>query len=243
MNSRPCRILLGSASPRRREILSRLGVRFVVVEHTAEELATGLEPELLARENARRKARTLVIETLPCSGRSGHRPSPARGRSTTNDGSVLRELVLTVDTIVVLDGAVLGKPRDVSEARRMLRTLSGRTHEVVSGLHLEERTGRARSATLSCTTRVTFRTLTRSEIRWYAATGEGLDKAGAYGIQDLGTLLVERVEGCYFNVVGFPVATFLEALRRLAIPFLALVAPGSRGWIDEDLDGRSGRSD
>jgi septum formation protein len=206
------RILLASASPRRRSLLAELGIRFRAVDPAVEERSHGLPPAELACENARAKAHAV----LAASGTAPEAPPD------------LRELVLAVDTIVVLGGECLGKPRSAREAARMLGRLSGRTHRVVSGLHLE-RPGSDRPVNLPTITEVTFRRLTPTEIRWYVATGEGTDKAGAYGIQHLGALLVERVSGCYFNVVGLPVGTFVHALERLAVPLSALLEPGSPG--------------
>lgn len=187
------RVLLASTSPRRKEILRQLGVDFRVVAQGAEEAAHGLMPVELACANARVKALSARV--------------PRRA---------LNSIVVGVDTIVVLGDRVLGKPRDDRESARMIASLSGRTHEVISGIHLELPAER-RSATLAASTRVTFRRLSRREIRWYVETGEGGDKAGAYGIQGLGAVLVERIDGDYFNVVGFPVQAFLRALAGLGL--------------------------
>ena len=205
----PYRLLLASQSPRRRQFLSDLGIRFRAVNPDAEELSQGLPPDGLARENARLKA----LAALP-------------GRKARH----LNELVLAVDTIVVLGSRVLGKPCSAREAEGMLAALSGRTHEVISGLHLQVAGREGRAVTRSASTQVTFRRLSRRQIHWYVATGEGKDKAGAYGIQCLGALLVERIDGCYFNVVGFPVGAFLDALDDLSIPLDGLLAPNSDGF-------------
>ena len=133
----------------------------------------------------------------------------AVGKARSVDGG--DSLVLGVDTVVVLDGAVLGKPADAGEARSMLERLSGRTHEVVSGICLRspgwEEIGRAVTA-------VTFRELAVGEVADYAATGEWEGRAGGYAIQGFGASLVERIEGDYLNVVGLPAALLLEALSR-----------------------------
>ena len=216
-------VVLASASPRRKEMLTRLAIRFRVEKPMVDEETDGLSPLDLAQVNARRKARSVGAFLL-------RSPGPTQE---------LKEAVLGVDTIVVLDGIVLGKPRDAREAQAMLEALSGRTHEVISGLHLE-RMGPAESAlTLACSTKVTFRRLSRRETEWYSNTGEGLDKAGAYGIQDLGSLLVKRIDGCYFNVVGFPVGTFLTALKRLSIPLANLAvedSPSASAWASTSFD-------
>ena len=122
-------------------------------------------------------------------------------------------VVLGADTEVVLDGRYLGKPRDAADAARMLRALSGRTHEVVTGLALvDARSGREQ--TLAVTTRVTMLDASDDEIAAYVATGEPLDKAGAYAVQGLGARLVARVDGCFTNVVGLPVETARRLLER-----------------------------
>lgn len=146
----------------------------------AEELLDGEDPVALAVENARRKA--LAV-----------------------DGP----LVLGVDTVVVLDGAIFGKPADEAAARETLTRLAGRTHEVVSGIAVLE-DGAARTA--SATTRVTFRALSDDTLDWYVATGEWRERAGGYAIQGRGAALVAGIEGDYLNVVGLPVPALLELL-------------------------------
>lgn len=127
------------------------------------------------------------------------------------------DLILAADTTVALDGRELGKPSDANEARRMLSALSGRTHDVCTGVHLifVDRNGRPRERSLLEGTRVTFFELDPTEVDAYVATGEPLDKAGAYGIQGLGRALVRGIEGDYFNVVGLPVARTLRAMADL----------------------------
>jgi len=122
-------------------------------------------------------------------------------------------VVLGADTEVVLDGRYLGKPRDADDAARMLRALSGRTHEVVTGLALVDAPS-GREETLAVTTRVTMLDASDEDIAAYVATGEPLDKAGAYAVQGLGARLVARVDGCFTNVVGLPVETARRLLER-----------------------------
>ncbi len=180
---------LVSTSPRRAEILSAIGIPFHVIPPVGEieETRSG-DPEEITVANARAKAESI-------------------GRS---DEPVL----LAGDTLVVAGGEVLGKPSGPEEARRMLRLLSGRRHRVVTGLYAV--TGRGgRAAGTAENTDVWFRDLSDAEIEAYVATGESLDKAGAYGIQGIGSLLVSRIEGCYFNVVGLPLARVLRLLREL----------------------------
>ena len=177
-------LVLASRSPQRRAILAQLGVRFEVSAPDAEELAAG-EPHAVVVENALRKARSVGAR------------APDR-------------LVLGVDTTVVLDGRIHGKPRDAAEAKAFLDALAGRWHEVWSGLALVR--GRADQLTAAATTRVRFRALRPVDLDWYVASGEWRDRAGGYAIQGRGAALVERIEGDYSNVVGLPVT----ALIRLA---------------------------
>jgi septum formation protein len=158
-----------------------------VVVPQVEELSEG-EPRRIARENAIRKARAV----------------PAPG-----------DRVLGADTEVVLDGRVFGKPRDEQEAETFLQRLSGRTHEVMTGIALREPDGGERSDV--AVTRVRFRRLEQRDIRWYLATREWEDRAGAYAIQGRGAALVEDIEGDYWNVVGLPVAALLRLVPDLVV--------------------------
>jgi septum formation protein len=188
----PGPLALASTSPRRAAILAGLGVAFRVVAPAdgSEEGVEGL-PGAIALRHAEAKARSVV-------GRAG---SP---------------IILGADTVVVKGGRVLGKPRDEAEAAAMLRFLSGGPHEVVTGVFvLDTRSGRSSSGVE--TSRVFFRDLSDAEISGYVATGEPLDKAGAYGVQGIGGVLVERVEGCYFNVVGLPLVRTRAVLRSLLV--------------------------
>lgn len=185
-------IILASASPRRSELLKAIGLPFQVVPSLVEEVEAG--------------------------GRPG--PEVALARAAQKAAKVAAQyperLVLGCDTVVSLDGMIMDKPADEREAAEMLRTLSGRTHLVSTGLVLQHLTG-GRTLRQVVTTRVTFRTLSDEEIRGYLATGEPYDKAGGYGIQGKGSLLVERIEGCYFNVVGLPLARLGEMLKSFGV--------------------------
>jgi septum formation protein len=182
------RLVLASASPRRREILTALGVPFEVIPTGVEETTAG-RPEEAVVENALRKARA----------------GAAR---------VPQALVLGADTDVVLDGRVLGKPADAGEARRRLEALSGRTHEVLSGLALVEPGGAERTALERSL--VTFRTLDPAILELYLASEEWRDRAGGYAIQGLGSILVARLEGDFSNVVGLPVGALLRMAPALS---------------------------
>lgn len=182
-------LVLASQSPRRRELLRRLGLPCTVHPSEADEaVVPGTPPDALVRELALLKAADVA------------RQHPDA-------------LTLGADTIVVLDGDVLGKPADTDEARAMLRRLSGRTHIVYSGLALVHPPD-GREVTAYEATDVTFAPLSDDEIAAYVATGAPMDKAGAYGIQDdFGALFVARVEGDYYNVVGLPLHRLYRTLR------------------------------
>jgi len=128
-------------------------------------------------------------------------------------------IVVAADTVVVLDDVILGKPVDDRDAERMLAKLSGKMHRVITGLAVLD-TGTGKTRTESADTRVWFRTLTQDQIVSYVSTGESLDKAGAYGIQGKGSLLVDRIEGCYFNVVGLPLLLLDRMLADFGIKLL-----------------------
>jgi septum formation protein len=207
-DSKHPRILLASASPERRRILERLGLRFDV-------LATGVAED----NDATLTARELVARHASAKADAALEMSPDH------------DLVIACDTIAECDGRVLGSPRTDDEARRMLKALSGRTHAIVSGLVVaakdSARAGSARRAGRVVETEVTFRTYDDATLDAYVRTGEPLHKAGAYGIQGLGALLVERVAGSHTNVQGLPVEALAECLAGLGYDLMALVEPGS----------------
>ena len=178
-------LTLASRSPQRRAILEQLGVEFRVEEPDAEELTDG-DARTLVLENARRKAR-----------------------------SVPAERVLGVDTAVVLDGRTFGKPADEPEAEVFLRRLSGRTHEVMSGIVLHERGDERADVAV---TRVRFRLLEQHDLDWYLQTGEWRDRAGGYAIQGRAAALVAGIEGDSSNVVGLPVTALVELAPDLLRP-------------------------
>lgn len=181
------KLVLSSRSPQRRALLTQLAIPFrVEVSRHEEDLHHG-RPEHTVESNARGKAAEVL-------------------RRATLEAD---ELVLGVDTVVVIDGLVLGKATDEQEATAYLQRLAGRRHEVHSGLHL---CAARQAVTLRAATSVTFRRLDAAAIARYVRCGEWRERAGAYAIQGIGSALVERVDGDYFNVVGLPVAALLEAL-------------------------------
>jgi len=181
-------LILASASPRRRELLSKAGFTFACDPVDVDErVRRGERPVAYVRRLARAKARAAALRH-PCA------------------------VVVGADTAVILRGHILGKPEDAADAARMLGLLSGRWHEVLTGVAVA-RDRRLLDAVAS--TRVLFATLSREEIEWYVSSGEPGDKAGAYGIQGLAARFVERVDGSCSNVVGLPVAEVYRLLSRL----------------------------
>jgi septum formation protein len=190
-------LLLGSQSPRRRQLLEGLGIPVeVFVAPVDEALVPGERPDAMATRLARQKG-AAVLYAMHRDGRA----DPPRW-------------ILCADTIVHIGGELLGKPRDADDARRMMRLLSGRTHHVTTGFVLHGADAFDAPAYAE-TTAVTFRGLSEDEVRRYAATGEGADKAGGYGIQGLAAAFVERIEGSYSNVVGLPLHRVVEVLLRV----------------------------
>lgn len=190
-NLKKYKVRLASNSPRRRELLSGLGIDYEVkllpnIDETYPDSLKGEEiPVYIAREKA-----------------DAYRPSMEKD-----------ELIITADTIVYTDGKVLGKPHDADDARRMLHRLSGRSHQVITGVCI---TTHEFQHTFSAVTEVTFDTLTDEEIDFYIATYRPLDKAGAYGIQEwIGFIGASALNGSYFNVMGLPIQRLYQELKRL----------------------------
>lgn len=188
------KFILASKSPRRREILENLGVRFEIVTAETDESSTVTEPCALVRELSERKG--LAVRDLLLS----------QGRDLSDT------VIISSDTVVSVDGQILGKPHDREDAERMLRLLSGREHEVISGISL---IGSDRQGVDCDVTRVKFAPLTDHNISYYLQSGEPFDKAGAYAIQGLASMWIEGIHGCYFNVVGLPVHKMCQLYSEL----------------------------
>ncbi|MCM1118137.1 MAG: Maf family protein [bacterium] len=202
------RIVLASGSPRRRELLAGLGLEYTVLVSGVEEHVTKREPAEVVEELSAQKAydvfQSLISET------SGEKLSPGDEREDI--------LVIGADTIVAVDGEILGKPADEKEAAQMLERLSGRRHQVYTGVTLHgNRQGEILRHTFYECTQVEFYPMTEEEILWYISTGEPMDKAGAYGIQGMGGRFVRAIEGDYNNVVGLPVARLYQELKAMHI--------------------------
>ena len=191
MQDKPA-LILASGSPRRRDLIGRLGLPYVCrVSGLDEDLAAASEPSLLAARLARMKAREV-----------------ASGEP--------RNLVIGCDTLVCLDGRILGKPSDRRDARKMLRALRGRTHDVITAVAVvESESGREETAVV--TSQVRMHRFRESVLSRYLDSGDSLDKAGAYGIQTAGAELVESFSGCFFNIVGLPLCELARLLARFGM--------------------------
>lgn len=199
LSENPPGIVLGSGSPRRAELLKSLGLPFEVISSdVSEDMVDGFRPELLVQILAQLKAFAVALK------------APFH-------------LVIGSDSTISLDGVILGKPRDDEDANDMLKALSGRSHAVLTGVALVDgRTGRANVRWVE--TVIRFHVLSPNAIDEYVATGEPLDKAGSYAIQGEGGRLVESIEGCYNNVVGFPLCEVASLLRDAGLNGIAVDA-------------------
>jgi septum formation protein len=186
-------IVLASGSPRRREILTSLGLDFRVIPGNAsEDLDEGISPEVAVSELSRRKAMAVA------------------------SGLSEETLIIGSDTVIANDGRILGKPQDDDDAFRMLSNLRGATHQVLTGVTVLD-TASGRSETKVVSTAVTMRNYTDEEISAYVATGEPRDKAGSYAIQGLGKSMVQEIAGSFDNVVGMPSSALLELLGMFGV--------------------------
>lgn len=189
------KIVLASASPRRKELLAKLGLKFKVDPGDyEEELTPGLEPHQLAKKLSLEKARAIAPKYQ-------------------------NAVIIAADTFGVLEDSILGKPHNEREAGEMLAAMSGKMHLVITGFTiLDTETGK--TLTRSVETKVYFKQLTPEEIETYVKSGEPLDKAGAYAIQGLGAVLVERLDGDSYNVIGLPLAALAESLKEFGVKVL-----------------------
>lgn len=203
------KIILASASPRRRELLTQIGLAFEVVVSKTEEKITSTEPARVVEELSAQKAEA-VWEKLVLGARDVEQN---RGES-----AMAGIIVLGADTVVACDGKILGKPVDVENAVEMLRMLQGRGHEVYTGVTvLYEENGEKKVLTFHEKTIVHFCPMTETQIREYVATGDPMDKAGSYGIQGFCARYIRGIEGDYNNVVGLPVGRVYQELSKLGL--------------------------
>lgn len=190
-------LVLASSSPRRQELIALLGLPVQILpSRVDEDTPEHWTPSKIVEGLAERKALAVKAE-----------------HAEDIDSS---SIVVGSDTIVVLNGKVMGKPRDARDAERMLQELSGKVHKVYTGVSCI-RVSDAKTVTSHRVTKVRMRELSQDQISRYVATGEPMDKAGSYGIQEIGSLLVEYIEGCYFNVVGLPVSLLAVQLEQFDI--------------------------
>ena len=189
------KIILASGSPRRKELLEKIGLKFdVEPADFIEDMPAGLSTHEIAKKLSLGKARKVSLHHLDA-------------------------IIIGADTFGVLDGKILGKPHHAAQAKKMLGMLSGKSHLVITGITvMDSATGKTETSTVE--TIVHFRKLTGEEIDAYIATGEPLDKAGAYAIQGLGALLIDRIEGDYYNVIGLPLSTLAEILKDFGVKVL-----------------------
>jgi len=188
-------IILASASPRRKEIFGKTGLRFKVDESDCDEKAdSGLKPHDLAKFLSRTKAKNV-----------------ARRHKNA--------LVIGADTIVIAGRTIFGKPGNLEQAREMLKTLSGRSHSVITGFTIIDTKGN-KELSMSVETKVYFKRLGAEEIKAYIRSGEPFGKAGAYGIQGLGAVMVKKIEGDFFNVMGLPLYALAEGLKKFGVHVL-----------------------
>ena len=215
------RLILASASPRRAELLRAAGYSFeVVVTDVDESIRPGESPSIYVRRLAADKSAAAQASVVSAFRRTVSGPAKAGHYREEDSGPAkaghYREeempVILGADTTVVVDGEILGKPRDDEDGRDMLRRLSGRAHQVMTGVSLRQgafEVGRVETSS------VVFRALTDEDISWYVASGEGRDKAGGYAIQGLASRFIPSISGSYSNVVGLPVAAVHELMRSL----------------------------
>ena len=188
-------VILASASPRRKELLEKIGLRFKVEPSNYEEdITSALEPHELAQKISLEKAKVVANK---------HQ----------------NVIVVAADTFIVFGDQILGKPHTEKEARKMLEAISGKSHSVITGFSIID-TSNNKTLSKSVETKIYVRKLTLAEIDAYVKSKEPLDKAGAYAIQGLGSVFVEKIDGDYYNVVGFPLSALTEALKEFDINIL-----------------------
>ena len=221
------KIILASASPRRRELLTQIGLTFEVVVSETEEKITSTEPAKVVEELSSQKAEavwekltsTAVSQVLDTNAERPDEVSGAGSAEQNCDESTMADtIVLGADTVVACDGKILGKPVDAENAVAMLTMLQGRAHEVYTGVTiLYGENGEKKTKTFHEKTNVHFCPMTEAQIREYVATGDPMDKAGAYGIQGFCARYIRGIEGDYNNVVGLPAGRVYQELHGLGL--------------------------
>lgn len=189
-------MILASKSPRRKEILAQLGFQLQIKSKDIEEISDKVEIVEQIKDISLKKVMAVAVENP-------------------------KEFVVGADTVVVIDGEILGKPKSEMDAEKMLKSLSGKNHEVITAytlINLEKNI----KITNSVESTVYFKQISNEEIEWYIKSGEPMDKAGAYGIQGLGSIFVDKIDGDFFAIMGFPINHFIKTLNNLKIPIESL---------------------
>lgn len=189
-------MILASKSPRRKEILAQLGFQLQIKSKDIEEISDKVEIVEQIKDISLKKVMVVAVENP-------------------------KEFVVGADTVVVIDGKILGKPKSEMDAEKMLKSLSGKSHEVITAytlINLEKNI----KITNSVESTVYFKQISNEEIEWYIKSGEPMDKAGAYGIQGLGSIFVDKIDGDFFAIMGFPINHFIKTLNNLKIPIESL---------------------
>ncbi|MEG2256290.1 MAG: Maf family protein [Cetobacterium somerae] len=189
-------MILASKSPRRKEILAQLGFQLQIKSKDIEEISDKVEIVEQIKDISLKKVMAVAVENP-------------------------KEFVVGADTVVVIDGKILGKPKSEVDAEKMLKSLSGKSHEVITAytlINLEKNI----KITNSVESTVYFKQISDEEIEWYIKSGEPMDKAGAYGIQGLGSIFVDKIDGDFFAIMGFPINHFIKTLNNLKIPIESL---------------------
>ena len=204
------RIILASGSPRRRQLLMQAGIPYEIIVSDEDETATGL-PDAQVRELALRKANAALALLS-----AGATPRPGSGKPASKTCN--EAIIVAADTLVSINNEILGKPDGPSQAFQMLRALQGSTHRVYTGVALIKAHNNE-SIVFSDMAEVTFRPLSDNDIYAYIATGEPFDKAGAYGIQGRGSVLVDRINGDFYTVMGLPISKVCTALEKMGYDY------------------------
>ncbi|MCX3066410.1 MAG: Maf family protein [Cetobacterium sp.] len=189
-------MILASKSPRRKEILAQLGFQLQIKSKDIEEISDKIEIVEQIKDISLKKVMAVAVENP-------------------------KDFVVGADTVVVIDGKILGKPKNEMDAEKMLKSLSGKSHEVITAytlINLEKNI----KITNSVESTVYFKPISDEEIKWYIESGEPMDKAGAYGIQGLGSIFVDKIDGDFFAIMGFPINHFIKTLNNLKIPIESL---------------------
>jgi len=189
-------MILASKSPRRKEILAQLGFQLQIKSKDIEEISDKVDIVEQIKDISLKKVMAVAVENP-------------------------KEFVVGADTVVVIDGKILGKPKSEIDAKKMLKSLSGKSHEVITAytlINLEKNI----KITNSVQSTVYFKKISDEEVEWYIKSGEPMDKAGAYGIQGLGSIFVDKIDGDFFAIMGFPINHFIKTLNNLKIPIESL---------------------